>query len=52
VRGSRCIELARLKKEEEEEEKQFGRFAAVWLGTFAMLSRTIGSLVGHESTRK
>jgi len=33
VRGSRSIELARLKKErkkeeEEEEEKQFGRFAA------------------------
>jgi len=42
------IELARLKKE----EKQFGRFAAVWLGTFVMLSRAIGSLVGHENTRR
>jgi len=47
--------LWRLKKErkkEEEEEKQFGRFADVWLGTFAMLSRAIGSLVGHENTRR
>ena len=41
-------QLARLKKE----EKQFGRFAAVWLGTFAMLSRAIRSLVGHENTRR
>jgi len=40
-------ELDRLKKEE-----QFGRFATVWLGAFAMLSRTIGSLVGHENTRR
>jgi len=54
VRGSRSIELARLKKErkKEEEEKQFGRFAPVWLGTFAMLSRAIGSLVGHENTQR
>ena len=29
-----------------------GRFADVWLGTFAMLSRAIGSLVGHENTRR
>jgi len=50
VRGSRCIELARLKK--EEEEKQFDRFAVVWLGTFAMLSHAIGSPVGHENTRR
>jgi len=50
VRGSRCIGLARLKK--EEEEKLFGRFAAVWLGTFAMFSRAIESLVGHESTQR
>ena len=42
----------RKKEEEEEEEKQFGRFAAVWLGTFAMLTCAIGSLVGHENTRR
>ena len=48
VRDSDTTELARLKKE----EKQFGCFAAVWLGTFAMLSRAVGSLVGHENTRR
>jgi len=40
------------RKKEEEEEKQFGRFAAVWLGTIAMLSCAIGSVVGHENTRR
>jgi len=31
-------------------EKHLASFAAVWLGTFAMLSRAIESVVGHEST--
>ena len=42
----------RKKERKKKKEKQFGRFAAVWLGTFAMLSRAIGSLVGHENTRR
>ena len=54
VRDSDTTELARLKKKEErkKKEKQFRCFAAVWLGTFAMLSRAVGSLVGHENTRR
>jgi len=56
VRGSRSIELARLKKKEEEEErkkeKHLAHFASSWFGTFVMLSRTTGSLVGHENTRR
>ena len=40
-------ELARLKK-----GKHLACFAAVWLGTFTMLSHAIGSLVGHENTRR
>ena len=35
-----------------KEEKQFDRFAAIELGTFAMLSHAIGSLVGHENKRR
>jgi len=54
VRGSRSNELARLKKKEEEEErkkeKHLARFVSSWFGTFAMLSRATGSLVGHENT--
>jgi len=58
VRGSRRIELAHLKKKEEEEEeeeerkkeKHLARFVSSWFGTFAILSRTTGSLVGHEDT--
>ena len=56
VRESVDTELARLKKEEEEErkkkEKHLARFASSWFGTFAMLSRAIGSLVSHENTRR
>ena len=48
VRDSDNTELARLKKE----EKHFARFASSWFGTFAMLSRAIGSLVGHENSRR
>ena len=39
--------IARLKK--EEERKIFGPF---WFGTFVMLSRTTGSLVGNENSRR
>jgi len=48
VRDSDNTELARLKKE----EKHFARFASSWFGTFAMLSRATGSLVGYENTRR
>ena len=50
MRGSRSIELARLKK--KEEEKYLARFASSWFGTFVMLSRATGSLVGHENTQR
>jgi len=53
VRDSDNTELARLKKKEErKKEKHFARFASSWFATFAMLSRAIGSLVGHENTRR
>jgi len=51
VRDSGNTELARLKKERKK-EKHFARFASSWFGTFAMLSRAIGSLVGHENSRR
>jgi len=50
VRGSRSIELTRLKK--KEERKHLPHFASSWFGTFVMLSHTTGSLVGHENTQK
>ena len=50
MRGSRSNELARLKKKKKErkKEKHLARFVSSWFGTFAMLSRASGSLVGHE----
>jgi len=50
VNGSCSIELACLKKKEEEERKHLARFASSWFGTFVMLSHITGSLVGHENT--
>jgi len=51
VRGSRGIELARLKKEErrrrKKKEKHLARFASSWFGTFAMFSHAAVSVVGH-----
>jgi len=35
-----------------KKEKHLASFASSWFGTFAMLSRTTESLVGHESTRR
>ena len=56
MRGSRNIELTHLKKQEEEvgeeEEKQFGHFGAVWLGTFMILFCATRSLVGCKHTRR
>ena len=56
MRGSRNIELACLKKERKKErkkeEKQFGCFAAVWLGTFVMLSRVIVSLLVMKALQR
>jgi len=53
VRDSDSTELARLKKErKKKKEKHFARFASSWSGTFAMLSRATGSVVGHENTRR
>ena len=49
MRGSRSIELARLKKEEEErkkKEKHLVRFASSWFGTFARFSPAAVSVVG------
>jgi len=34
----------------KKKEKHFARFVSFWFGTFAMLSRATGSLVGHENT--
>jgi len=51
VRGSRSIELARLKKEErKKKEKHLARFVCSWFGTFAMFSRAAVSIVGHYNT--
>ena len=49
VRESAKFELARLKKEEEEEENQFWRFGN---GTFATVIHDTGSLLGQENTRR
>ena len=52
MRGSRGIELARLKKEErrrrKKKEKHLARFASSWFGTFAIHFRATGSLLCHE----
>jgi len=54
VRGSDDTELARLKKEErkKKKEKHLALFASSWFGTFAMLFRATGSVVGHENTQQ
>ena len=51
VRESAKFELARLKKEEEE-ETDFGGLATFWRGTFAMVIHNTGSLLGQENTRR
>ena len=35
-----------------QKEKGLAHFASCWFGTFAMLSCTTGSLVGHENTQR
>jgi len=39
-------------KETKKKKNKLGRFTAVWLGTFTMLSQVIESPVGYESTRR
>ena len=51
VRESAKFELARLKKEEEEENR-FWRFGDFWRGTFATVIHDTGSLLGQENTRR
>ena len=36
-------------REEENRKKTFGRLAVFWFGTFAMLFRATGHVVGHEA---
>ena len=52
VKGSRNIELACLKKKKERKKIILPVLRVSWFGTFAMLSCAIGSLFGHENTRR
>jgi len=49
-RESRNFELSHLKK--EKKKNNFGHLVTFWFSTFAMLSRTARSLVGHENTQR
>ena len=54
VRGSRSVELAHLKKKEEERRMKtdFGSLVTFWFSTFVMLFRATRSLAGHENTQR
>ena len=51
MRESAKFELARLKKEEEE-ENDFGGLATFWRGTFATVIHDTGGLLGQENTQR
>jgi len=54
VRGSRSIELAHLKKKEEERRTKtdFGSLVTFWFSTFMMLFCATRSLSGDETLKE